>query len=216
MTFDDTVVLSTAWINQPALRSLDTRTLLVGASLVHVRPRSERWQLDQQTRSIARCDSGAGVMRWLGERLLGNPRLLIWRGETILVPSLVAAADSATDVTAARLMLRQLDRLFAGEVIDVSRRYGSPGARSFDAVAHKHALPFVTMSQQDLEAAYQRGDAGVIDRHVATRALTTWRLWARLQADAEALAAVTTASVAGRHDGAADIRNGRQGMSVSH
>lgn len=193
--FDDTVVLATSWLNQDQLGSRPARTLLVGAAVLAVRERFGSWSFDLQLDSTTVTDDPANTLRWLPEALPPASRLLLWRPEDIVVPSLVAAANSADSMIAAKL-LRRLDAAFAGEVIDVAAPHGGARATSFDAVAHVAGLPFVAMTQRDLAATFAAMNHGNIRDHLGSRVKAMWRLWLNDQPDATALAAATVAWLA--------------------
>jgi hypothetical protein len=192
MPFDDTIVLATACINQPKLERRPARTLLVGAAILTVRQRFSGWSFDLQCHSTTITDNPADTMTWLGENLsASNKRLLVWRAEDIVVPSLITATDTARDQVAAAHMLHQLKTVFAGEVIDVAAAHGGALATSFDAVAHQHGLPFVPMTRGALSEAHRTGCHGAIRDHLAARAIATWRLWLRWPPGNKALEAST-------------------------
>lgn len=191
MTFDDTTVLATACINMPKLGERPARTPLIGAALLTVRHRFRSWSFDLQADSTTITDNAADTMSWLADRLNGPARLILWRAEDIVVPSLIAAAETARDVVAAGKLLRKLDRAFSGEVIDVAVLHGGAKATSFDAVAHQHGLPFVPLSPKELAEMHRLGNHGRVLDHLATRATTMWRLWLDAQPEREELAAAT-------------------------
>lgn len=193
MPFDDTIVLATACINQPKLERRPARTLLVGAAMLTVRHRFSGWGFELQNHSTTVTDNPAETMTWLGDNLGATAkRLLVWRAEDIVVPSLIAAADTARDPVASAHMLRQLKLSFAGEVIDVAAAHGGPRATSFDAVAHDHDLPFIPFSRDQLNDAHRTGCHGAIRDHLAARVIAMWRLWLRDQAEGDAIEAATT------------------------
>lgn len=196
MSFYDYSVLATSWINQRALGKKPARTLLVGAAILHIRHRFGGWSFDVQAHSTSVTDNPADTMMWLAERLWHTSKLLLWRAEDIVVPSLIAAADTAADVTAAAQLLRRLDHAFGGELIDVALLHGGSGATSFDQVAHAHGVAFVPMSKNDLAEAHRTGDHGWMRQHLSARATGTWRLWLSRQSDVEELDAATLAWIA--------------------
>ena len=188
----DTLVLATSWLRQPALGRHPARTLLVVAATLTASYRFGALAFDLQADSSTVTDDPAGTMTWLAERLPANPaRLLLWRAEDIVVPSLIASAETASvAITGARLM-RAVERAFTGEVIDVANAHGGACARSFDAIAHRHGLPFVEMSRPQLEVAHHTGCHGDIQTHLAARAKAMWQLWLLTREDGETLRAMT-------------------------
>lgn len=190
----DTVVLATAWINQPALAQRPARTLLVGAATLTCRYRFGSLGLDLATHSTTVTDDPAETISWLADAFHIPPaRLLLWRAEDIVVPSLIAAAETARDTIAAARLLRELDLVFTGEVIDVAETYGGASATSFDAVAHGAGIPFVPMPRAGLAEAHRLGNHGAIREHLAARAKATWRLWLTGRQDTGSLIAATEA-----------------------
>lgn len=197
MTFTDTTALATAWLNQPAFGQRPARTLLVGAATLAVRHRFNGWSFQLEAHSSTVTDNPAETILWLAEDLAARPsRLLLWRAEDIVVPSLIAAAETARDGLAGTKFLRELERTFTGEVEDVAQAFGSTKAASFDAIAHEHGLPFIAMSRSGLEEAHRIGNHGTIREHLASRVKATWRLWLRSRPDGEALIAATDAWLA--------------------
>lgn len=186
MTFIDTTVLATAWFNQPALGQRPERTLLIGAATLTVRSRFDGWSFTLDAHSTTVTDNPAETMIWLAEDLAAGPsRLLLWRAEDIVVPSLLAVAETARDGLAGAKLLRELDRAFTRQVEDVAQAYGGSKARSFDAIAHAHGLPFVVLARSGLAEAHRLGDHGSIRDHLVARVKATWRLWLRSRPDTE-------------------------------
>lgn len=193
----DTVVLATAWIHQPALGDRPARTLLVGAATLTFRYRFGGAGFDLAAHSSTVTDDPAETISWLAEALHIPPaRLLLWRAEDIVVPSLIAAAETARDTIAAAKLLRELDLVFTGEVIDVAESYGGTGATSFDAVAHGAGLPFVPMTRADLSEYHRTGCHGAIREHLTARVKAIWQLWLASREDTETLQAMTEAWLA--------------------
>ncbi|WCT74187.1 hypothetical protein PQ455_02845 [Sphingomonas naphthae] len=193
----DTAILATAWINQPALGQRPARTLLVGAARLSVFYSFGSLGFDLQAHSTTITDDPAETILWLADALHIPPqRLLLWRAEDIVVPSLVAAAETARDAVAGARMLRELDLAFTGEVIDIAETHGGAAATSFDAIAHRHGFLVVPMSKVDLAEAHRTGNHGAIRKHLAARAIATWRLWLAGQPDAESLIEKTEAWLA--------------------
>ena len=193
----DTVALSTAWIHQPAYGKASARTLLVGAASLTASYRFGTLAFDLATHSTCVTDDPAETMGWLAERLHVPPaRLLLWRAEDIVVPSLISACETARNTLTAARLLRELDLTFGGEVIDVADNYGAGRATSFDAVSHGVGLPFRPMSKDLLHEAHRTGCHHAIRTHLASRALGTWRLWLKSRDDAEALITATDAWIA--------------------
>lgn len=190
-------ILATAWIHQPPLAQRPARTLLVGAAMLSVCYRFGTLGFDLQAHSTTITDDPAETICWLAEALQVPPqRLLLWRAEDIVVPSLIAAAETARDAMAGARLLRELDLAFTGEVIDVAEAHGGAAATSFDAIAHRHGLPVVTMAKAELSKAHRTGCHGAIRNHLASRAIGTWRLWLASQADAAPLIEKTEAWLA--------------------
>ncbi|MGY4396695.1 hypothetical protein ACVWZA_001880 [Sphingomonas sp. UYAg733] len=193
----DTVVLATSWIHQTALRERPPRTLLVGAATLTLRYRFGGAGFDLAAHSTTVTDDPAETMSWLADSLHGPPaRLLLWRAEDIVVPSLIAAAETARDTMAAAKMLRELDRVFTGEVIDVAETYGGINATSFDAIAHGAGTPVIPMTRADLAEAHRTGNHGAIREHLAARVKAIWQLWLASREDTETLIAATDAWLA--------------------
>jgi len=193
---DDTVSLSTAWIHQPAIATRPARTLLVGAATLTCSFRFGSLAFDLAAHSTTVTDDPAETMAWLAERLHVPPaRLLLWRAADIVVPSLIAAAETARDTVTAARLLRELDLTFGGEVVDVADFYGRAQATSFDAVSHVAGLPFVPMAPIVLSESHRCGNHGAIRRHLASRAIATWRLWLKAREGAGSLVAATDAWV---------------------
>ena len=193
----DTVALSTAWIHQPACGKAPARTLLVGAAVLSVRYHFGTQAFDLATHSTTVTDNPVETMTWLAERLHVPPtRLLLWRAEDIVVPSLISACETARDTLTAARLLRELELTLDGELIDVAESYGGRQATSFDAVSHEAGLPFKPMSKELLHEAHRTGCHGAIRAHLASRAMGTWRLWLKSRDDADALIAATDAWVA--------------------
>lgn len=193
MPFKDTLSLATAWLDQPQLGDRPQQTLLVGAAVLAVRQRFGRWSFDLQSHSTIAGENRADTIRWLPDRLVPNARVLLWRAEDIVVPSLIATAETTDDTLAGTTLLRALDRVFTGEVNDVAETYGGTHAESFDAIAHGRGLPFVPLKSSDLAEAHRIGRHGTIRDHLQARAIATWRLWAHEQPAADELAAATEA-----------------------
>jgi len=190
----DTVVLATSWIHQSALGERPARTLLVGAAMLTCHYRFGRLGFDLTAHSTTVTDDPAETISWLADAFHIPPeRLLLWRGEDIVVPSLIAVAETARDTIAAARMLRELDMVFKAEVIDVADAYGGTGATSFDAIAHANGIPFVPMTRADLAEAHRTGHHGAIREHLAARVKATWRLWLKSREDCESLVAATEA-----------------------
>jgi hypothetical protein len=193
----DTAILATAWINQPALGQRPARTLLVGAARLSVFDSFGTLGFDLQAHSTTITDDPAETICWLADALHVPPeRLLLWRAEDIVVPSLIAAAESARDLMAGARMLRELDLAFLSEVIDVAEAHGGAAARSFDAIAHHHGIPVVALSKGDLADAHRSGCHGAIRKHLAARAIATWRLWLAGQPNVKSLIEKTDAWLA--------------------
>lgn len=190
----ETVVLSTAWINQIALSHRPARTLLVGAATLKIYYRFGSLGFDLKAHSTTVTDDPAETISWLADIFHVPPeRLLLWRAEDIVVPSLIASAETARDTIAAAKMLRELDLVFAGEVIDVAETYGGRTAMSFDAVAHAHSVPFVALTSAALAEAHRLGNHHAIREHLAARAKATWRLWLASREDTDSLIGATDA-----------------------
>ena len=195
----DTIAISTAWIHQRACRDRPARTMLVGASILTCSDRFGSAAFDLAAHSTTVTDDPAETMAWLAERLDVAPaRLLLWRAEDIVVPSLISACETARDTMTAARLLRALDRVFDGDVIDVAEEHGGPKASSFDAVMHSAGLPFRPMAKADLHHAHSTGCHADIREHLAVRAISTFRLWLQGQKEAEDLIAATDAWVATR------------------
>ena len=193
----ETAILATAWIHQPVLGRRPARTLLIGAAKLSICYRFGSLGFDLQAHSTTITDDPAETICWLADALHVPPeRLLLWRAEDIVVPSLIAAAECARDLMAGARMLRELDLAFTREVIDVAEVHGGAAATSFDAVAHQHDIPVVPMSKADLAEAHRTGCHGAIRKHLGARAIATWRLWLAGQPDAESLIEKTEAWLA--------------------
>lgn len=190
----DTVTLATAWIHQPALSKRPARTLLVGAATLKVRYRFGSLGFDLDAHSTCVTDDPCETMAWLADALNVPPeRLLLWRAEDIVVPSLISACETARDTIAAARLLRELKLTFEGEVIDVAESYGGARATAFDAVAHAQDFNFVPMAPSVLGEAHRCGHHGAIRRHLASRVINTWRLWLKTRQDVESLITATDA-----------------------
>ena len=190
----DTIAISTAWIHQRACRDRPARTLLVGASILTCSDRFGSAAFDLAAHSTTVTDDPAETMAWLAERLEVAPaRLLLWRAEDIVVPSLISACESARDTMTAARLLRALDHAFEGEVIDVAEQHGGSKASSFDAVMHSAGLPFSPLAKGDLHHAHSTGCHADIRDHLSVRAISTFRLWLQSQEEAEDLIAATDA-----------------------
>lgn len=188
----ETAVLATAWISQPALAGRPARTLLVGAAMLKIYYRFGSLSFDLRAHSTTVTDDPAETITWLAESLHVPPsRLLLWRGEDIVVPSLVAAAETARDTVSAAKLLRELDLTFTREVIDVAETHGGAKASSFHSVAHGAGIPFVPMTQVALAEAHRLGNHFMIRQHLATRVKATWGLWLTARQDAKSLIAAT-------------------------
>lgn len=193
----DTVILATAWLDQSALGPRPARSLLVGAATLTCRYRFGSVGFDLAAHSTTVTDDPAETITWLADALHIPPaRLLLWRAEDIVVPSLIAAAETARDAIAAAKLLRSLDLAFTGEVIDVAEIYGGSSAKSFDAVADAADISFVPMTRADLAEAHRTSHHGAIQEHLAARAKATWRLWLNGRKDSESLIAATEAWLA--------------------
>lgn len=190
----DTVILATSWIHQPALGDRPARTLLVGAATMTVRYRFGSLGFDVAAHSTTVTDDPAETILWLADAFHIPPaRLLLWRAEDIVVPSLIAAAETARDAIAAAKLLRELDLVFTGEVIDVAETYGGINVTSFDATAHDTGIPFVPMTRADLAEAHRTGCHGDIREHLAARVKAIWQLWLASREDTDTLIAATEA-----------------------
>ncbi|WP_375380926.1 hypothetical protein [uncultured Sphingomonas sp.] len=193
-TFTDTIALATCWLNKPASNDRLACTLLVGAATLVVSRRFGQLAFDLQAHSSTVTDNPAGTIAWLAERLPVEPgRLLLWRAEDIVVPSLLAAAETARDMLAGARLLRSMQHAFADEVVDVAESHGGRQARSFDAVAHRHGLPFIAMTDDQLGDAHRTGCHGAIRDYLAGRAKAIWQLWLQTRADGEAPRVMTEA-----------------------
>ncbi len=191
MSFTDTAVLATAWLKQPALGQRQARTLLVGAATLAIRHRFGGWSFMLEAHSTTVTDNPAETILWLAEDLATKPsRLVPWRAEDIVIPSMIAAAETAGDGLAGIKLLREFERAYTREVEDAAQPFGTK-ATSFDAIAHEHGLPFIAMSRRDLEEAHRTGNHGAIREHLAARVKATWQLWLRNRPDSEALIAET-------------------------
>lgn len=194
---DNTIAISTAWIHQRACRDRPARTLLVGASILTCSDRFGSAAFDLASHSTTVTDDPAETMAWLAERLYVAPaRLLLWRAEDIVVPSLISACETARDTMTAARLLRALDRAFEGAVIDLAEQHGGSKASSFDAVMHSAKLPFRSMAKADLHHAHSTGCHADIREHLAARAISTFRLWLQSQDEVGNLIAATEAWVA--------------------
>lgn len=193
----DAVALSTAWIHQPARGKAPARTLLVGAATLTIRFHFGTLAFDLAAHSTTITDSPVETMTWLAERLHVPPnRLLLWRAEDIVVPSLISACETTRDTLAGARLLRELELTLGGEVVDVADCYGGASATSFDAVSHDAGLPFRPMSKSLLHEAHRTSCHGAIRTHLVSRAIGTWRLWLKSRDDDDALIAATDAWVA--------------------
>lgn len=193
----DTIVLATSWIHQSALGDRPARTLLVGAATLAIRYRFGRLDFDLAAHSTTVTDDPADTITWLADSSQTSPaRLLLWRAEDIVVPSLIAAAETARDTIAAARMLRELERVFTGEVIDVAEAHGGTRAKSFDAVAHAAGIVFVPMTKTDLAEAHGTGNHWTIREHLAARVKAIWQLWLAGREDADTIRAATHAWLA--------------------
>lgn len=193
----DTVVLATAWIHQPALGDRPARTLLVGAATLTFRYRFGSAGFELAAHSTTVTDDPAETIQWLADSFHIPPaRLLLWRAEDIVVPSLIAVAETARDTLAAAKLLRELDLVFTGDVIDVADTYGGSSATSFDAVAQGADVPFVPMNRADLSEYHRTGCHGAIREHLAARVKAIWQLWLAAREDTETLTALTEAWLA--------------------
>ncbi|RKE45884.1 MULTISPECIES: hypothetical protein [unclassified Sphingomonas] len=193
----DTVALFTAWIHQRAHGKAPARTLLVGAATLTARYSFGTLAFDLAAHSTTVTDNPAETIRWLAERLHVPPtRLLLWRAEDIVIPSLISACETARDTVTAASLLRELDLTLGGEMIDVADSYGGGQATSFDSVSHAVGLPLRPMMEDQLHEAHRTGCHGAIRTHLASRAINTWRLWIKSRADAAALIAATDAWIA--------------------
>ena len=190
----DTLILSTACISQPPLGLRPARILLVGAAALTMRFSFGSLGFDLQAHSTTITDDPAETMSWLADAFHIPPeRLLLWRAEDIVVPSLLAAAETTHDTITAARLLREMNLVFDGEVIDVADAYGAAKATSFDSVAHAASIPFVQMTRAGLAEAHLLGCHGAIRDHLAARAKATWRLWLNGQKDKGSLIAATDA-----------------------
>lgn len=188
----NTTILSTCWLNQSSLGSRPARTLLVGAALLTVSHRFGTLAFDLRADSTTITDDPDGTVAWLAERLPTEPgRLLLWRADDIVLPSLISAAETTRNLMAGARLLCALERAFTGEMVDVAEPHGRARAKSFDAVAHAGGLPFVPMTRAQLAEAHRTGCHGDIRLHLAGRAKATWRLWLRQQEETAPLQAMT-------------------------
>lgn len=193
----DTVILATSWIHQPAVGERPARTLLVGAATLNFRYRFGSAGFDLAAHSTCVADNPDGTISWLAETFHVPPqRLLLWRAEDIVVPSLIAAAETARDAMAGARLLRELDLAFTGEVIDVAEAHGGISATSFDAIAHGAGLPIVPMTRTQMTEAHRTCDHGAIREHLAARVKAIWQLWLANREDAGTLRTVTEAWLA--------------------
>ena len=99
MSFIDTTVLATAWLNQPALGQHPARTLLVGAATLAARQRFSGWSFQLEAHSTTVTDNPAETILWLAEDLAARPsRLLLWRAtRTVLENGLRLLGVSAPE-----------------------------------------------------------------------------------------------------------------------
>jgi hypothetical protein len=193
----DTVVLATAWIRQSALGDRPARTLLVGAAALTFRYRFGSAGFDLAAHSTTVTDDPAETISWLADSVHIPPaRLLLWRAEDIVVPSLIAVAETARDTIAAAKLLRELELVFAGEVLDVAKAYGGTDATSFDAIAHGAGVQFVSMTRNELSKYHRTGNHGAIREHLAARVKAIWQLWLASREDTETPSALTEAWLA--------------------
>jgi hypothetical protein len=183
-------VLSIAYVQRPTPGRVPLTTLLAGATVLDVAANPTGWTFDLDAHTSLAGDDEHATMRWIAERAWTPDRpLLLWRAGDIVVPALIAAAESCTDASLAAEMLRTIERLLTGPVIDVADLFGGAAAISFDAVAHDHHVPFEPMSKTDLEAAWHVADHDRVRRHLAARASGTFGLWLKHQDQPELRAA---------------------------
>lgn len=183
-------VLSIAYVQRPTPGRVPLTTLLVGATVLDVAADPSGWTFDLDAHISLAGDGGHATLRWIAERAWSPDRsLVLWRAGDIVVPALIAAAESCTDASLAAEMLRTVELLLTGPVIDVADLFGGARAISFDAVAHDHHVPFEPMSKTDLEAAWRVADHGRVRGHLAARASGTVGLWLKHQDEPELRAA---------------------------
>lgn len=195
-------VLSIAALKRPAFGPRPATTLLVGAALLRVQHRFGEPAFDLKVHASLAGDNAAETMHWLADELPGHGALLLWRAEDIVVPALVSAASTATDVVVAAAMLRSLSCALGDEVIDVAAPHGGALATSFDRVAHDHQLPFVPMGREQLAEAHATFCYGAVHDHLRTRAITTWRLHLASMEESGSLRGATERWLAGEPTGA--------------
>ena len=197
MLFIDTAILATACLTQPKLGQTPARTLLVGAATLTVRRRFAGWSFQLEAHSTTITDNTGETMLWLAEDLAARPsRLLLWRAEDIVIPSLIGAGETAREGLTGAKLLRELEGAFTREVEDVAHAFGGTKATSFDAIAHDHGLPFVQMTRRDLTEAHRTGNHGAIRAHLTARVKATWQLWLHDRPDGEGLSDATAAWLA--------------------
>lgn len=176
------IVLTTAYINAPRLGAVPPRTLLVGACVIHIDNGFGRIAADLKAHSSLVTDDPGATLKWLTQELTRDERrLLVWRAECIVVPSLIAAAKDLADLPSAAKFLQALVAALDRGLIDVAEPFGGARATSLDAILSKEGCPFRPMSKAAMSEAYRTTCHGDVREHLRLRALGLWRLWSRHQ-----------------------------------
>lgn len=187
-------VLATTYINQPELGRRPACTLLIGAAVLQVTERFGSWAFNLDAHSSLATDNRGDTLLWLTSHLRGGAaRLMLWRAEDIAVPSLVAAAETTTDLVIAAQFLREFERCFGNDIIDVADVFGGARATSLVTVFNEAGLAYKPMTAAALDEAWRTSNHGKVRDHLRLRALGVWQLWARRQPNAGNLEQATLA-----------------------
>lgn len=187
-------VLSISYVQRRAMGSVPATTVLAGSAVLHASRDDKRWRFELETHSTLATDECGDTLAWLSERQW-NPAapLLLWRAGDIVMPALIASAETCSNASLGLQALRGVERMLTGTLIDVADLYGGAGATSFDAVAHANSVSFTPLTKAELDDAWHNGNHGLVRQHLGARAAATLRLGLLKQNDQNELARAFTA-----------------------
>lgn len=175
-------VISSTYLQQPAMGKRPARTWLAGMALLHVDERWGKWSFDIRSSAALAGDNIWDVPLWAAQELRAPATLVGWRLDDIVVPSLIAAADTCGDPAIAREFLRALENTFTGDIVDLAASQGGAGASRLCAAAEAMGVPVPSLSGARLDEIWHSGCLADMRDHVSARAVA---LWLMLLADPE-------------------------------
>lgn len=170
-------VISSTYVAQAALGKRPARTWLAGVALLTAREQWGKWQLNVQIGVALVGDNVWDVPLWLSKNLKTPTTLVGWRLDDIVVPSLIAAADTCGDPAIARECLRSLEGALTDEVVDLAATQGGAGAPRLCAAAEAVGVPVPSLSGAGLDEIWRTGCLADMRDHVSARALSLWLMF---------------------------------------